>query len=145
MPSHRFVLLLKNYTYSDFLVPMHFDAPSTWLYSSTFVNYTYSGFLVPMHLPMLLELSFLESVEASLIWIIVVCVFHIIKILNSFHSPEVEPQYAGPRIDGEEITLDFVKAMLDEFKKQKCIHKRYIHIMGTGNSLHVSCSLYHFS
>jgi serine/threonine-protein phosphatase 5 len=49
----------------------------------------------------------------------------LIKDLNSFHLPEVEPQYAGPRIDGEDITLDFVKAMLDEFKKQKCIHKRY--------------------
>ncbi|RCV15638.1 hypothetical protein SEVIR_3G074800v4 [Setaria viridis] len=42
-----------------------------------------------------------------------------------YHIIEVEPQYAGPRIDGEEITLDFVKAMLNEFKKQKCIHKRY--------------------
>nr|CAB3459860.1 unnamed protein product [Digitaria exilis] len=42
-----------------------------------------------------------------------------------YHVVEVEPQYAGPRIDGDEITLDFVKAMLDEFKKQKCIHKRY--------------------
>ncbi|RLN29559.1 serine/threonine-protein phosphatase 5 [Panicum miliaceum] len=42
-----------------------------------------------------------------------------------YHVIEVKPQYAGPRIDGEEITLDFVKAMLDEFKKQKCIHKRY--------------------
>ncbi|CAN6331046.1 unnamed protein product [Urochloa humidicola] len=42
-----------------------------------------------------------------------------------YHVIEVERQYAGPRIDGEEITLDFVKAMLDEFKKQKCIHKRY--------------------
>ncbi|KAK3140499.1 hypothetical protein QOZ80_5AG0401860 [Eleusine coracana subsp. coracana] len=42
-----------------------------------------------------------------------------------YHIIEVEQQYAGPRIDGEEITLDFVKAMLDEFKKQKCIHKRY--------------------
>ncbi|KAL5232131.1 hypothetical protein ABZP36_030907 [Zizania latifolia] len=38
---------------------------------------------------------------------------------------EVEPQYTGPRVDGDTITLDFVKAMLDEFKKQKCIHKRY--------------------
>ncbi|CAD6272578.1 unnamed protein product [Miscanthus lutarioriparius] len=42
-----------------------------------------------------------------------------------YHIIEVEPHYAGPRIDGEEITIDFVKAMLDEFKKQKCIHKRY--------------------
>ncbi|OEL34444.1 Serine/threonine-protein phosphatase 5, partial [Dichanthelium oligosanthes] len=49
----------------------------------------------------------------------------IIVVHNSFHLLEVEPQYAGPRIDGEEITLDFVKAMLDELKNQKCIHKRY--------------------
>ncbi|XP_006654144.1 serine/threonine-protein phosphatase 5 [Oryza brachyantha] len=42
-----------------------------------------------------------------------------------YHIIEVEPQYTGPRVDGDSITLDFVKAMLDEFKKQKCIHKRY--------------------
>jgi len=73
-----------------------------------------------------LVLSFFEWVETSLICTTYVCLFHIlIKVHNSFRSLEVEPHYAGPRIDGEEITIDFVKAMLDEFKKQKCIHKRY--------------------
>jgi serine/threonine-protein phosphatase 5 len=74
-----------------------------------------------------LVLSIFEWVETNLICTTYVCLFHIlIKVHNSFRSLEVEPHYAGPRIDGEEITIDFVKAMLDEFKKQKCIHKRYI-------------------
>ncbi|EMS49337.1 Serine/threonine-protein phosphatase 5 [Triticum urartu] len=38
---------------------------------------------------------------------------------------KVEPQYTGARIDGDTITLDFVKQMLEDFKTQKCIHKRY--------------------
>ncbi|OVA03268.1 Tetratricopeptide TPR-1 [Macleaya cordata] len=42
-----------------------------------------------------------------------------------FHTIEVEPQYAGARIEGEVVTLDFVKKMLDDFKNQKCLHRRY--------------------
>lgn len=42
-----------------------------------------------------------------------------------FHCIDVEPQYAGARIEGEEITLDFVRSMMDDFKNQKCLHKRY--------------------
>ncbi|KAJ9549194.1 hypothetical protein OSB04_021737 [Centaurea solstitialis] len=38
---------------------------------------------------------------------------------------DVEPQYAGARIEGDVITLDFVKQMMDDFKNQKCLHKRY--------------------
>ncbi|XP_024993722.1 serine/threonine-protein phosphatase 5-like isoform X2 [Cynara cardunculus var. scolymus] len=38
---------------------------------------------------------------------------------------DVEPQYAGARIEGDVITLDFVKKMMDDFKNQKCLHKRY--------------------
>ncbi|KAJ0113790.1 hypothetical protein Patl1_02634 [Pistacia atlantica] len=38
---------------------------------------------------------------------------------------EVEPQYSGARIEGDVITLDFVMKMIDDFKKQKCLHKRY--------------------
>ncbi|KAJ3693881.1 hypothetical protein LUZ60_009361 [Juncus effusus] len=38
---------------------------------------------------------------------------------------EVEPQYTGARIEGEKVTLDFVKKMMDDFKNQKCLHKRY--------------------
>ncbi|XP_056845205.1 serine/threonine-protein phosphatase 5 [Raphanus sativus] len=42
-----------------------------------------------------------------------------------FHTIEVEPQYSGARIEGEEVTLDFVKQMLEDFKNQKTLHKRY--------------------
>ncbi|CAJ2639664.1 serine/threonine-protein phosphatase 5 isoform X2 [Trifolium pratense] len=42
-----------------------------------------------------------------------------------FRSIDVEPQYSGARIEGDVITLDFVKQMMDDFKKQKCLHKRY--------------------
>ncbi|KAJ0740051.1 Serine/threonine-protein phosphatase 5 [Helianthus annuus] len=38
---------------------------------------------------------------------------------------DVEPQYAGARIEGDVITLDFVKQMMDDFKNQKSLHKRY--------------------
>ncbi|KVH95866.1 Metallophosphoesterase domain-containing protein [Cynara cardunculus var. scolymus] len=40
-------------------------------------------------------------------------------------ASDVEPQYAGARIEGDVITLDFVKKMMDDFKNQKCLHKRY--------------------
>ncbi|PKA53808.1 Serine/threonine-protein phosphatase 5 [Apostasia shenzhenica] len=42
-----------------------------------------------------------------------------------YHSIEVEPHYAGARIEGEVVTLEFVKKMMDDFKNQKCLHKRY--------------------
>ncbi|MCL7035799.1 hypothetical protein MKW94_003193 [Papaver nudicaule] len=42
-----------------------------------------------------------------------------------FHTIEVEPQYTGARIEGEVVTLDFVKKMLDDFKNQKSLHRRY--------------------
>lgn len=38
--------------------------------------------------------------------------------------PEVEPQYSGASIEGDTVTLEFVKKMLDDFKNQKCLHKR---------------------
>ncbi|XP_073284032.1 serine/threonine-protein phosphatase 5-like isoform X1 [Primulina huaijiensis] len=38
---------------------------------------------------------------------------------------DVEPQYSGARIEGDVVTLDFVKQMMDDFKNQKCLHKRY--------------------
>jgi serine/threonine-protein phosphatase 5 len=37
----------------------------------------------------------------------------------------VEPQYSGARIEGDIVTLDFIKKMMDDFKNQKCLHKRY--------------------
>ncbi|KAK9665924.1 hypothetical protein RND81_14G146200 [Saponaria officinalis] len=39
--------------------------------------------------------------------------------------PQVEPQYSGARIEGDAVTLDFVKEMMEDFKKEKCLHKRY--------------------
>jgi serine/threonine-protein phosphatase 5 len=37
---------------------------------------------------------------------------------------EVEDSYQGARI-GEFINLDFIKKMMEDFKNQKYIHKRY--------------------
>ncbi|XP_078429248.1 protein phosphatase 5.2 [Wolffia australiana] len=42
-----------------------------------------------------------------------------------FHSIEVEPQYSGARIEGDVITQGFVKKMMDDFKNQKTLHRRY--------------------
>ncbi|KAK3042422.1 hypothetical protein RJ639_000146 [Escallonia herrerae] len=42
-----------------------------------------------------------------------------------FHSIDVEPQYTGARIEGDVVTLDFVKKMMDDFKNQKFLHRRY--------------------
>eukprot|EP00252_Welwitschia_mirabilis_P010559 TRINITY_DN23868_c0_g1_i1.p1 TRINITY_DN23868_c0_g1~~TRINITY_DN23868_c0_g1_i1.p1 ORF type:complete len:487 (+),score=106.41 TRINITY_DN23868_c0_g1_i1:377-1837(+) len=42
-----------------------------------------------------------------------------------FLSIEVEPQYSGARIEGETVTLDFVKKVMEDFKNQKNLHKRY--------------------
>jgi PPP5 TPR repeat region len=44
----------------------------------------------------------------------------------TFDLTEVDAQYTGARIEGDTVTLDFVKHMMEDFKKQKCIHKRYI-------------------
>ncbi|XP_052735141.1 serine/threonine-protein phosphatase 5 isoform X2 [Vigna angularis] len=42
-----------------------------------------------------------------------------------FHTIDVEPQYSGARIEGDVVTLDFVKKMMEDFKNQKFLHKRY--------------------
>ncbi|KAK9152530.1 hypothetical protein Sjap_000010 [Stephania japonica] len=47
------------------------------------------------------------------------------SITVDYHTIEVEPQYSGARIEGEVVTLDFVKKMMEDFKNQKCLHKRY--------------------
>ncbi|KAG4920943.1 hypothetical protein JHK86_049756 [Glycine max] len=41
------------------------------------------------------------------------------------HDLDVEPQYSGARIEGDVVTLDFVKKMIEDFKNQKFLHKRY--------------------
>ncbi|KAH1154000.1 hypothetical protein GYH30_049579 [Glycine max] len=42
-----------------------------------------------------------------------------------FRTIDVEPQYSGARIEGDVVTLDFVKKMIEDFKNQKFLHKRY--------------------
>ncbi|KAL1555705.1 Serine/threonine-protein phosphatase 5 [Salvia divinorum] len=42
-----------------------------------------------------------------------------------YHTIEVDSQYSGARMEGDVVTLDFVKKMLDDFKNQKFLHKRY--------------------
>ncbi|KAG4935590.1 hypothetical protein JHK84_049793 [Glycine max] len=41
------------------------------------------------------------------------------------HDLDVEPQYSGARIEGDVVTLNFVKKMIEDFKNQKFLHKRY--------------------
>ncbi|XP_062008989.1 serine/threonine-protein phosphatase 5 isoform X2 [Rosa rugosa] len=43
----------------------------------------------------------------------------------NYRSIEVEPQYSGARIEGDVVTLDFVKKMMEDFKNQKTLHQRY--------------------
>ncbi|KAL7589233.1 serine/threonine-protein phosphatase 5 isoform X1 [Lactuca sativa] len=42
-----------------------------------------------------------------------------------FRTIDVEPQYGGARIEGDVVTLEFIKKMMHEFKNQKSLHKRY--------------------
>ncbi|KAL3502844.1 hypothetical protein ACH5RR_037293 [Cinchona calisaya] len=42
-----------------------------------------------------------------------------------YHTIDVEPEYSGARIEGDVVTLDFVKKMMDDFKNQKSLHRRY--------------------
>jgi serine/threonine-protein phosphatase 5 len=37
---------------------------------------------------------------------------------------EVEDSYQGARLEGDNITLEFVKKMMDDFKNQHSVHKR---------------------
>mmetsp|Transcript_24890 Transcript_24890/g.32425 ORF Transcript_24890/g.32425 Transcript_24890/m.32425 type:complete len:497 (-) Transcript_24890:92-1582(-) len=39
---------------------------------------------------------------------------------------EVESSYNGPHIEGDVVTLDFVHAMIERFKDQKMIHRKYV-------------------
>lgn len=42
-----------------------------------------------------------------------------------YHTIEVEESYKGARIEGDTPTLDFVKTMMEDFKQEKKLHKRY--------------------
>lgn len=55
--------------------------------------------------------------------------FHLLCLVK-FHfiwNLDVEPEYSGARIDGDAVTLDFVKKMIDDFKHEKILHKRYVY------------------
>jgi hypothetical protein len=44
------------------------------------------------------------------------------------HGTVVEKSYTGPRLGGvdeRDVTLDFIKSMMQDFKEQKNIHKRF--------------------
>ncbi|KAK7305036.1 hypothetical protein VNO77_42935 [Canavalia gladiata] len=61
--------------------------------------------------------------------IVVAIVVGLLLLLGAYwwsgHNTDVEPQYSGARIEGDVVTLDFVKKMMEDFKNQKCLHKRY--------------------
>lgn len=42
-----------------------------------------------------------------------------------YESIVVDSKYSGARIEGEVVTFDFVKKMMDDFKNQIFLHKRY--------------------
>ncbi|KAA0061672.1 serine/threonine-protein phosphatase 5 [Cucumis melo var. makuwa] len=50
--------------------------------------------------------------------------YEMVKLVYTF-IVDVEPQYTGAKIEGDVVTLDFVKKMIDDFKNQKSLHKRY--------------------
>ncbi|CAO2813242.1 unnamed protein product [Amaranthus hypochondriacus] len=42
-----------------------------------------------------------------------------------FPLAQVEPQYSGAKIEEDTVTMEFIKKMIEDFKNQKCLHKRY--------------------
>ncbi|CAL0309730.1 unnamed protein product [Lupinus luteus] len=67
--------------------------------------------------------------RSSMTIIVAAIVVGLLLLLGAFrwsgHNTDVESQYSGARIEGDIITLDFVKKMMDDFKNQKCLHTRY--------------------
>ncbi|KAK7333599.1 hypothetical protein VNO80_30374 [Phaseolus coccineus] len=61
--------------------------------------------------------------------IVIAIVVGLLLLLGAYwwsgHNTDVEPQYSGARIEGDVVTLDFVKKMMEDFKNQKFLHKRY--------------------
>jgi serine/threonine-protein phosphatase 5 len=51
-------------------------------------------------------------------------VYTIKNVVMDASKMEVDASYDGPRLEGEEITLDFVHAMIERFKDQKMIHRK---------------------
>ncbi|XP_047331501.1 serine/threonine-protein phosphatase 5-like isoform X2 [Impatiens glandulifera] len=42
-----------------------------------------------------------------------------------YQTTDVGPQYSGAKIEGDTVTLDFVKQMMEDFKNQKSLHNKY--------------------
>lgn len=59
------------------------------------------------------------------VWQSLIANLAFMKLLSICIS-DVEPDYSGPRIEGDVVTLDFVKKMMEDFKNEKRIHKRYV-------------------
>nr|KYP47649.1 Serine/threonine protein phosphatase 5 [Cajanus cajan] len=80
--------------------------------------------------------------------IVVAIVVGLLLLLGAFwwsgHNTDVEPQYSGARIEGEVVTLDFVKKMMEDFKNQKFLHKRLLSIIDNLDTCVVLCSLQYY-
>jgi hypothetical protein len=44
--------------------------------------------------------------------------------MRLFVFAEVETTYDGPRMESDQLTLEFVKEMMETFKKQKKLHRK---------------------
>lgn len=42
------------------------------------------------------------------------------------NSTVVEDSYQGARLEGDNITLEFVQKMMEDFKQQRSVHSRYM-------------------
>lgn len=47
--------------------------------------------------------------------------------LCDMKAVEVESSYDGPHYDGERITIEFVNQLIERFKEQKRLHRRYVY------------------
>lgn len=54
---------------------------------------------------------------------------------GDFFVAEVEDSYQGARLEGDTITLEFVKKMMDDFKNQRSVHRRCVSFIHLSNSL----------
>lgn len=53
----------------------------------------------------------------------------------------MEKSYKGAKIEGDAVTLDFVKTMMEDFKQQKKLHKRCATLPSMSLSDHMQLTL----
>jgi serine/threonine-protein phosphatase 5 len=51
--------------------------------------------------------------------------FDVMEKIGEINDIIVDSDYTGPRFDEEEISLEFVTGMMDHFKDQKKLHRKY--------------------